>query len=90
MPEEYYAYEIDLETYFEVYELAKKHGKKPGDSMQEEFEEILKKREKIKLIAKVDKDIDMLTGELRGKGLKVLNLKEIDRKKKNENNKKEE
>ncbi|MFQ5454476.1 MAG: hypothetical protein ACE5D6_09865 [Candidatus Zixiibacteriota bacterium] len=34
----------DIETYFEIIELGLKHGKKEGDNLQAEFEEILKKR----------------------------------------------
>lgn len=73
-----YIWQITLEDYFEVIKLAKKHGKKTGDSMQEELEEYLKnKKHNIKLIGKTDMDIDLLTGNLRENGLKVLNIKEI-------------
>jgi len=34
---------ITAEIYLEIIELAQKHGKKQGDSMQEEFEEVKKK-----------------------------------------------
>lgn len=79
------AWAIDLETYLEIIELATKHGKKTGDNMQEEFEEILKKKkDKFKLLGGTDKDADLLTGDCREKGLKVLNLNELDRRKKDE------
>ena len=79
------AWHMDLGTYIEICELALKHGKKPGESMQEEFIEVLKKKQdKIKLIGETDKDVDLLTGNLRESGLKILNLKEIERKKENE------
>lgn len=73
-------FQTDIDTALEIMELAKKHGKKPGDSMQEEFEEV-KKSGKVKLIGLTDKDCDLLTGNLREKGLKILNLNEIERRK---------
>jgi hypothetical protein len=39
-----YLFNITMDDYFEVIELAKKNGKKPGDSMQKEFLEIMKKK----------------------------------------------
>lgn len=74
---------IDLDTYSEIIELAQKRGKKVGDSMQQEFEEVLKKKkQKFELLGHTDQDIDLLTGNIREMGLKVLNLKEIQRRKK--------
>lgn len=79
------AWKLDIGTYLEICELALKNGKKPGQSMQSEFEEILKKKkDKIKLLGETDKDIDLLTGDLRENGLKILNMKEIERKKDND------
>jgi len=75
-------WQITIEQYLEIIELAKQHGKKEGDSMQEEFNEIMKKY-KIKSLGTTNKDIDDLTGDLRENGIKVLNLKEIERRKKN-------
>ena len=73
----------DLETTLEIFELAKKNNKKAGDSCQSEFEEILKKKpEKFTYIGKTNQDIDMLTGNLREKGLKILNIKEEERRNK--------
>jgi len=75
---------ITFEIYLEIVELAKKHGKKSGDSMQEEFDEILKKYpDKVKELGTTDMDVDLLTGNLRENGKKVLNLKEEDRRKEN-------
>lgn len=72
----------DIETTLTIFELAKKNGKKAGDSCQEEFEIILKERpEKFTYIGKTEEDIDLLTGNLRERGLKILNIKEIDRRK---------
>ena len=79
----YLALSIDPKTVLEIIELAKKHGKQAGDSMQAEFEEIYKKKpDKFKLLGATDQDVDMITGNLREKNLKILNLKEIDRRKK--------
>jgi hypothetical protein len=73
---------MDIDTYLQVIELALKNGKKPGDSIQEEFEEILRNRKNnIKHIGETNKDVDLLTGNLRENGLKILNLKEIERRK---------
>lgn len=75
---------IDINTYMDIVHLAKKHGKKTGDNMQSEFEEVLKtKKDKIKLLGITETDIDLLTGNLREHGVKVLNLKEIERKRRN-------
>jgi len=79
---------MDISTYLEIVELAKKHGKKPGDEMNEELVEIMKKKSKIKYLGETDKDLDLLAGELREQGFKVFNPKEEQRRKKNEQNKK--
>ena len=73
---------ITAEIYEEIINLALSHGKKAGDSMQEEFEEIRKKHSEIQHLGTTDKDIDMLTGELRDRGQKILNLNEEERKRK--------
>ena len=80
-----YIWNITIDDYIEAYELAKSRGKKAGDSLEVEFLEIMKKKGK-KPLGKTDKyaDVDMLTGELRDKGLRVLNLKEEERRKDNE------
>jgi len=81
-----YAFLMDAETYLEIVGLAQKHGKKPGESMKEEFEEVMKKRkDKIQFLGTTDKDIDLLTGELRERGLKIYNSKEEERKRKKNN-----
>ena len=73
---------FDIDTYLAICELAKKHGKKAGDSMQEEFIEVMKfNRKKFELLGYTNKDIDLLTGEMREKGLKVYNPKEKQRRK---------
>jgi len=73
---------INGDAYSLIYDLAVKHGKKPGDSMEAEFKEILKKHpEMFTLLGKTDKDADQVTGELREAGIKVINPKEIERRK---------
>ena len=77
------AWLVDPDAILEIIELAQQHGKKEGDNMQAEFEEILKKKpDKFKLLGATDKDVDMITGELRERGKRILNIKEIDRRKK--------
>ena len=67
----------DIEAYFNICDLAKKNGKKVGDSMQEEFEVVSKEHpEYFEFVGDSELDIDMLAGELRDKGVKVLNMKE--------------
>lgn len=81
---EYNAFQLDLDTYFKIVKLAKAKGKKPGDSMEEELIEIMRANpKKIKSIGKTDKDLDILAGDLRENGLKILNLNEIQRRKNN-------
>ncbi len=79
----YLAWSIDPKTALEIFNLAEQHGKKAGESMQTEFLEIYKKKpEKFQLLGATDQDVDMLTGNLREQGKKIINLNEIDRRKK--------
>jgi len=78
----------DLDVMLEVYRRAIEHGKRPGGDCQEEFEELLKERpDAFEYLGNTTKDIDLLTGDLREEGLKILNVKEeqgrIDREKDN-------
>ena len=67
---------IDIDTYFLIYDLAKKHGKKPGDSMQAEFEEIQKKYpEKFRHVGNTDMDIDLLKGNLEEEGFRIKDIR---------------
>lgn len=76
---------IDIDTALVIYELAMKHGKKPGDDCQAEFDEVRKQfPEKFKYMGTTNKDKDIITGDLREEGFKVTNLDEEIRKKKNE------
>ena len=73
---------MDLNTYLEIVELAKKRGKKAEDNMTSEFQEIIKKKaDKINFLGNTNLDVDMITGNLREKGLKIFNMKEEERKK---------
>ncbi len=71
------AYLMTIDDYLKIVDMAKKKGKKVGDSMQEEFKEYLKTVKNLKKLGKVDIDIDMLAGNLREQGLKIFNMKEI-------------
>ena len=64
---------IDLDTYIEVMELAQANGKKPGDSMQEEFLEIMKKKE-IKPLGHSELNKEELIQEYISKDKKVLDI----------------
>jgi hypothetical protein len=76
-----------LDAYFAIYELAISRGKKPGESMQKEFDEILEQHpEWFELLGDIDQDVDQITGNLREKGFNVVNPHEIDRRKEQENN----
>jgi len=76
---------VDVDACIEIIELAMKNGKKQGESMQKEFDIILNKSpEKFTYIGDTDLDCDLLVGNLREKGLKILNFKEIERRQQNE------
>ena len=75
----------DIGTTLEIFELAKSRGKKAGDNCQDEFLEILKnKPDKFTYLGDTEQDIDLIGGNLRERGLKILNIKEIERRKLNE------
>ena len=73
------AYEIkDISIVLEIYERARQRGKHSGDNCEEEFAELLKERpEMFELLGHTSMDIDMLAGNLREEGKKVINLKEL-------------
>ncbi len=80
-----HAFVLNSKIYLEIFNLAQKHGKKAGSSMQAEFEKVFKKkRNKIKYLGSTDIDIDLLTGNMRESGLKILNLKELKKRKNND------
>jgi hypothetical protein len=69
-----------LDEYLEIIELAKLHDKTEGDDMTAELEEIAKKYpDKVKFLGETEKDLDLLCGDMRENGYKILNLKEIER-----------
>jgi hypothetical protein len=78
----------NAQTILEVIELAKANGKKAGESMEAEVIEIWKKYkdqpEKIQILGLTEQDKDMLLGNLREEGLKILDLDEEARRKKND------
>lgn len=78
MEKENYAWLTDIDTMLEVYKLAEKNGKKPGESIEEEFIEIMKKKKQTPF-AKTKQDIDMIAGNMRESGINVVNLPEIER-----------
>lgn len=76
----------NIEAYFLIVERAQSHGKKVGESMQEEFQEVLKEHpEWFEFLGAGEVDVDLLAGNLRESGLKVLNLNEVARKVENKN-----
>ena len=73
---------VDLGMYLEVVELALLHGKQEGEDMTAELEEIAKKySDKVKFLGETEKDLDLLCGDMRENGYKILNMKEIERRK---------
>lgn len=80
-------YITDIETTLKIFELAKKHGKKAGDNIQDEFDEIRKQYpDKFQFLGKTDKDKDLLCGDLRENGIRVINPDEEKRRNENKNN----
>jgi len=79
---------VDLGMYLEVVELALLHGKQEGEDMTAELEEIAKKYpDKVKFLGESNLDVDMITGNLRENGYKILNMKEIERRNNDQNTK---
>lgn len=74
------AWSTDAEMLLMVFDLAKSRGKLAGDNCQVEFDEIKTLYpDRFKFLGVTAHDADMMTGELRDRGLKILNLKEVDR-----------
>ena len=83
-------YLINPEDYIQIIEeaiiLGKKRGKKEGDNLEQEFFEIAKKLGKlnnIKHLGQSEQDKDMIIGNLREEGIKILDLDEEKRRKEN-------
>jgi hypothetical protein len=67
-----------------MHQLAYRNNKKPGEGLAEEAIAVAQRHpEWITLIGNTDMDADQLTGELREQGVKVRNLNEEERRKKN-------
>lgn len=83
---EYQILALELDIYLELVEYAKKMGIKEGENMEKAITQFAKENpKKITVIATTEKDIDLLTGNLREMGFKVLNIKEEERKKEKDN-----
>lgn len=68
-----YLWAITPDEYLKIVALAKSHGKVPGDSMYEEFSEVMKKKGK-KSFAGTELTKDELLREYFSKGKKVLSI----------------
>jgi hypothetical protein len=66
-------WQLDIDTYFEIIELAKSHGKKEGDSMLDEFIEIME-RKNIKPISHTELNKEELIREWASHGKKILDM----------------
>lgn len=74
----------DANTAMLIINRALDNDKLPGESMQEEFDEILKEHpEDFECLGETNKDVDQITGDLRERGIKILNPHEIDRREQN-------
>jgi hypothetical protein len=78
----YGAYSVTAQAAYLVIRLAKYRGKKPGESMQEEFDAVKKRHPdwfQLLGVSNEKPDIDKMTGDAREMGAKVLNIHEVDR-----------
>jgi hypothetical protein len=74
---------MNISIYLEAIELAQKNGKKAGDSIEKELIEIIQiHKDEVTYLGETEKDKDLIVGNLRENGLKILNLDEIERQKK--------
>ena len=72
-----YLYNITIEDYFEAVKRAKENGKKPGDSIEEEFMQIMKEKGQ-KPLGASELTNDELLKEHSSKGKNILSI-EIDK-----------
>ena len=79
---------LSIDDYLTIMEeaivLGKERGKIEGDNLEKEFFEIAEKKgltNKIKHLGQTELDKDMIVGNLRENGLKILNLDEEKRRK---------
>jgi len=64
---------FDIETYFEIVKLAQSHGKQPGESIEEEFIEIMNKKQ-IKPIGHSELTKEEWLSEAASKGQSILDI----------------
>jgi len=83
---------LNIDTYIKIMEeaikLGKERGKKEGDNIEQEFFEIAAKKnklDKIQYLGQSEQDKGLITGNLREKGIKIIDLDEEKRRKENEN-----
>lgn len=69
-------WQINFDGYFEIVKRSKEAGLKPGDDMTPIFLKYMEEKGN-KPIGNTDMDIDLLAGNLRENGLKILNMKEF-------------
>jgi len=69
-----YLYQITLDDYIKAYELAKSRGKQPGESMEAELIEVLKKSGQVKKLGATEMTPDELMRDSALKGKKVLGI----------------
>jgi len=69
-----YLWEITVDDYLKVCDMAKENGKKPGDSMQQEFLEYMEQKN-IKSIGATELTKKELQKEYKSHDKKVLNIK---------------
>lgn len=68
-----YLWKLNIDDYIEVVELAKKNGKKPGDSIEVELLEIMEKKGQ-KHFAATELNRNELLEEYKSKGIKALSV----------------
>ena len=70
----YYMWEMDIETVCKIMDLAIRHGKKPGDSMEDELKEIMRtKQGKINFRGLINEKGELkLTKPLKGKKILII------------------
>jgi hypothetical protein len=81
---------MSIDDYLTIMEeaivLGKSRGKKEGDNLEQEFFEIAQEKgliDKIKHLGQTEMDKDLLIGNMREEGLKILDLDEEKRRKEN-------
>jgi hypothetical protein len=68
-----YIWSITADDYLEIIELAKKHGKKEGDSMEDELIEVMESKGK-KALGATELTLNELAQEYASKGKSILSV----------------